>query len=81
MHTSTYLTDRDGMVVDYSDDEYAAKGICCNCKKTYDMIPTSTGFIPATDLRRILLDYSPHVSKFYEEQIKQLANPMEASDK
>lgn len=81
MYTSTYLTNRDGTVIDFSNEDYSAKGMCCNCHKVYDMMPTNTGFVPLTDLRRILLDYTPHVDNFYKEEVKSLANPMEANTK
>lgn len=79
MQSFTYLTNRDGVVVDYAPDQYAAVGMCTNCNKRFDMMPTPTGFIPITPLRRILLDYTPHIDNFLNDDLtnaKVVPNPM-----
>lgn len=70
-----YLTDRDGDVLDSQELYYYATGMCCKCGKKYEMLPTTTGFIPLTKLRKILFDYSPH--KTIEPVRLTIDNPME----
>lgn len=80
--SNTYLLDRDGAILDFSENNYSAKGICCNCHKVYEMLPTQIGFIPLTPLRKILFEATPHaiatqVVPFYESKTP---NPMEVSE-
>ena len=69
-----YLTDRDGEILDHRELYNHSVGKCVNCKSEYDMIPTRYGFIPATELRKILYKYTVHYIE--EEPIKYIDNPM-----
>lgn len=69
-----YLTNRDGEIIDHKELYNHAVGICANCASEYDMIPTSYGFIPATELRKILYKYTVHYVE--DEPIKCIDNPM-----
>lgn len=70
-----YLTDRDGEIIDSQEIDYSAAGMCVKCGRKYKMLPTHEGFIPATKLRELLFDYSPHL--YIENEIKNIDNPME----
>ena len=70
-----YITNGDGVVIDFKELEYKAIGKCLNCNKEYEMMPTTTGFIPLTPLRKILYDYTPHLA--IEESYSHVDNPME----
>jgi DNA-directed RNA polymerase subunit RPC12/RpoP len=76
---NAYLTGLDGEVVSDKELGYSAKGKCCRCGKVYDMIPTSTGFIPATKLRKLLFEYSVHLPLDDMINYDGLPNPMEAN--
>lgn len=68
-----YLTNRDGEIIDHKEMTNKATGICCNCGKEFDMIIGHEKFIPATPLRKLLYEYSPHIEKINKFNIK---NPM-----
>lgn len=70
-----YLTNEDGSIIDANEYNYMAVGRCCNCNTTFDMMPTSYGFIPMTNLRKIIYDYVPH-SLNERSSIKLENNPM-----
>lgn len=74
-----YLTDQDGSVIDYKEEDYKAIGKCINCGKKFEMMPTSTGFIPLTHLRKIIYEYSPS-SYINEISSGNTKNPMEEGD-
>lgn len=74
-----YLTNSDGEIIDSQELTNYAKGKCIRCGKEYDMLSGISQFIPLTDLRKILYNYSPH--KIEEEKIKLISNPMEKSGK
>lgn len=76
---NVFLTNRDGEIIDSKEVENSAIGACCNCKKEYNMIPTSYGFIPATPLRRFLYTLSPHYNPELAEVLL-LPNPMEVTE-
>ena len=70
-----YLTNRDGEVIDYKESYHNALGMCVKCKEVYNMIEIKNGFIPSTELRKILFDYTPHSIK--DDDVKITSNPME----
>lgn len=74
-----YLTNADGEIVDGIDVEYDAVGMCCNCNATFDMYPTKEGFIPLTNLRKILLNYTPHMIVMHPQKVPAIDNPMEVT--
>ena len=73
-----FLTDRDGQVIDSKSESYNAMGYCNHCGKSFEMIPTTTGFIPATPLRKVLFQYTPHQITLDSEMFTEVDNPMEA---
>lgn len=74
---NTYLTNIDGEIIDQKTIDNKAIGMCCNCKTKFAMIPTKIGFIPATKLRCLLLEYTPHSSLLNDDEVY-IDNPMEA---
>lgn len=78
IHQSTsmvYLTDRDGEIKDQLQDREVIKGICLRCKREYDMLQTINGFIPMTQLRKLLYQNTHHYE--VEEQNDTIPNPMQ----
>ena len=73
-NSTIYLTDRDGSIIDSKDVDAMANGICCRCGSTYDMLPTSYGFIPMTALRKIIFVGNELYKK---PKQKEVCNPME----
>lgn len=55
-----YITNMDGEIVDSKEHGYRAYGMCVNCKREFEMMPTSYGFIPLTPLRKLFFEYTPH---------------------
>lgn len=74
-----FLTNRDGEIIDSKDIEHVSVGMCCNCKATFDMFPTSEGFIPLTQMRKIVYDYMPENinSTQVKEYIDNISSPMQ----
>ena len=77
LQINEYLTNTNGEIIDSLDVEYDAEGMCLNCNATFKMYPTREGFIPLTRLRKILLDYTPHMQCVKTIELDDLANPME----
>ena len=75
-----YLLNRDGEVIDEADISYTAVGMCVKCNATYNMIPTRVGFIPASKIRAIMYEFTPHNIQEIPEFVKDedLISPMEA---
>lgn len=69
-----YLTNRAGEIIDHNGMSYSCKGVCLNCKSTYDMLSVTNGYIPLTKLRKLLYNY-PIDDK--DHDVKVLDNPME----
>lgn len=71
-----FLTNRDGEVIGGEEADYNARGMCCNCKNVFKMMPTGVGFMPLTKLREILFDYLPYeiddvdIPKYIENPMK-----------
>lgn len=74
-----YLTNMDGEIIDNNEISNYAIGKCISCGAEYEMISSTTKYIPITKLRKILFDYSPH--KFIEDKIINIPNPMEGNKK
>ncbi len=74
---SAYITGIDGEILDHDEIKYNAKGKCNRCGKEYDMLSTLTGFIPMTDLRKVLWRPTNFDST---EDFKYIENPMEANN-
>ena len=74
-----FLTNRDNEVIDNQEAGYEAKGICCNCNNTFNMMPTAVGFIPMTKLRQIFFEYLPYETDNYPTP-KYISNPMEKEE-
>lgn len=74
---TNYLLDNDGVVKEYKDKYYGAGGMCLKCNTVFEMMPTSTGFIPLTRLRKIFFEYSPISELLNESEYDYEPNPME----
>lgn len=72
---TNYLLDNNGVVKESRDKYYGAAGMCLKCNKVFEMMPTSTGFIPLTKLRKLYLGYYP-VDELEEPEYKHIENPM-----
>ena len=74
-----YLTNKYGEIKDHAEVSYNALGICTKCSAIYPMIPNRDGFIPASRLRAIMYEYTPHnqVLPDYLKDKNSNANPME----
>lgn len=77
LQINQYLTNSDGEIIDSSETDYSAAGMCNNCGTVFEMYPTREGFIPLTKLRKIMFDYTPHVDTLDEDMIESISNPME----
>ena len=79
LQINEYLTNPDGEIIDSLDVDYDAEGYCMNCGAQFKMYPTKEGFIPLTRLRKIMLDYTPHMQCVRTIKLDDLASPMEVS--
>ena len=78
--SATYLTGRDGEILDYTEDKHTYMGMCVRCGKVVPMVNGYHGFIPCTPIRKIILDnYDELVSIIPEEKPNEVYfdNPME----
>ena len=77
-----YLTNLDGEIVDASEIDYIADGICINCNSIFKMHPTREGFIPLTKIREIMLGYTPHsnIVSMQNKILDNITNPMEVNN-
>ena len=74
--SNLYLTDNFGTIVDSKEEYHICVGKCLNCGKEYTMFPAKDNFIPLTDLRKHLYEYSKTALEhdaIYKEEI--LPNP------
>ena len=77
--STMYLTNRDGAIIDSKELDHISVGMCCNCGTTFEMFPTSEGFIPLTPMRKIVYDYTitrsepSHVKAYIDNAM----NPMQ----
>ena len=70
-----YLTNIDGNIIDHKEISSHTIGKCINCGSQYEMMDTVTGFIPLTNLRKILFDSNAYIEVIENEPV--LPNPME----
>ena len=75
--SNLYLTDNFGNIIDSKEEYHICVGKCLNCGKEYSMLPTKNKFIPLTNLRKYLYEYSNTVLEhdtMYTEEV--LPNPL-----
>ena len=77
---NTYLTGRDGDIVDAREDAYSCAGQCQKCGAVFSMMPTKAwkGFMPLTPVREIIFDMpsNPIAVLHYDDSVKS-NNPMQ----
>lgn len=71
-----FLTDMDGYVTDSKTMDYKCEGMCCNCKRVFEMIATPERFIPLTPLRKLLYENTHHYELAQREKPADIKNPM-----
>lgn len=70
---NAFITNQDGDIIDSKELSHTAVGKCIRCGQVFDMFSALNRFIPLTELRKILYDYSPYL----ENENKYIKNPME----
>ena len=75
---SRYVTDGNGEIIAHKDTYYNAKGMCINCNKVFEMMPTTYGFIPCSPLKKFLYDHQ--VLQIEKEIEYNIDNPMEVNN-